>query len=110
MAMRRGNNIGQQPGIVAYEGSFIDMYGGSVTGRISLYNSHLVIHGSELAYNGNFLSGKYLDGTPFSHTIESYNGTVLFNVPEPTATTLVSLLLAIIGVAFAGPRGWRAVR
>jgi hypothetical protein len=79
----RGIARDQEPSIIAYDGSFIDMFGGTVAGEIVLYGSFLSIHGTDLAFDGSILSGKYLDGTAFRHKVRASQAAVRFNVPEP---------------------------
>jgi hypothetical protein len=82
----------EEPAIIAYDRSALWMHGGVVDGDIVLYrSSRLGIFGTELAYDGEFLSGNYADGTSFLHRVRNNGGRILFNPTVPEPSTLLIL-------------------
>ncbi len=95
-----GYVIHQAPGIIAYSGSTVLMHGGQVNGDILIQGgATLSVFGFDLQYEGSLLSGRYTDGTSFTHTVPRLGGVVLLNttVPEPSSG---ALFLGAICVAF----------
>jgi hypothetical protein len=81
---------------IEVNGSVLELRGGEVVGDLQVdSNASLWVFGSDLSYVGTTLSGKYADGTPFTHNVPRIGGTVLFNpdipVPEPDALILLAL-------------------
>ena len=82
-----GNVSVQEPAITAYSGSTIFMYGGHTNGDIELLpGATLNVYGADLLYDGSTLSGRYINGDSFSHSVSQLGGVVSlhFVVPEPS--------------------------